>query len=133
MSDDDRTLQNRSDDDQTPQNVSIDADNLYREETITDRKVGQIQRLAPIKADGSDDPSRSMQFNAMTNVMTPMGALPVQGAIEATTLEEAVTGFPDAVSKAIENLEQELQRRQREQASRIVVPGRDQQDNNLIV
>ena len=56
---------------------TIDQNNLYREESITDLKVGSIRRLLPIKADGTDDPGRAPIFMGHSQVMTPEGPLPL--------------------------------------------------------
>jgi hypothetical protein len=36
----------------------MDAASLYREELITDRKVGAIRKLTPVTSDGAVDPAR---------------------------------------------------------------------------
>ncbi|MGD8325214.1 MAG: hypothetical protein PVF50_12685, partial [Gammaproteobacteria bacterium] len=54
--------------------ISMDANALYREESFTDRRVGSIQRLTPVTADGSDDASRSVIYVGQTQLMTPGGA-----------------------------------------------------------
>ena len=36
----------------------MDAATLYREDTITDRKVGTLRVLTPIKTDGTPDAAR---------------------------------------------------------------------------
>lgn len=103
-----------------------DAGNLYREETYTDLRAGSIRKLAPVTADGADDPSRPPLFTAVAQIMTPGGVLPLSGGITgAKTLREAVEGFPAAVKAALEDLRAEMEEIQRERASQIVVPGRD--------
>jgi len=42
--------------------ASMDATELYREDTFTDRKVGTIRRLTPVTADGSDDAARPVLY-----------------------------------------------------------------------
>ena len=37
-------------------NAEMDAANLYSEEILTDRKMGNIRILTPVLADGSADP-----------------------------------------------------------------------------
>ena len=54
--------------------------------------------------------------------MTPGGALPISGEIEATNLEEAVSNFNEAINNAIRKLQEDMIRMQQEQASRIVTP-----------
>ena len=49
--------------------------------------------------------------------------LPVQAPIEAASLTEAFDKFPEAVQQAVENLIEQAREMQRQEASRIVVPG----------
>ena len=108
------------------QDVQMDAANLYREESYTDLKAGTMRKLVPVKADGSDDPSREPIFTAATQIMTPGGVLPLSGEVEgAKTLAEAVAGFAPAIKQAIADLREEMAAMQRERASQIVVPGRN--------
>lgn len=104
------------------ENIKFDGDSIWKEENFTDLKVGSIRKLTPIKADGSEDESRKATFSATTNVMTPGGALPISGEIEATTLEEAVEKFPEAINKAVKQLQDDMVKYQQEQASKIVTP-----------
>jgi len=105
--------------------IAVDADNLYREEIFTDLKVATIRRLTPVRADGSDDTSRPVIFVGQTTLLSQAGPVPVQCSIEATTIQEAMAGFPEAVNQAIERMVEEAREIQRQEASRIVVPGRD--------
>ncbi len=107
---------------QSLENIKIDGANLWKEENITDLKVGSIRKLTPIKIDGSEDESRKPTFSATTNIMTPGGALPISGEIEATTLEEAVEKFSDAINAAVKQLQDDMVKYQQEQASKIVTP-----------
>lgn len=108
------------------QDVQMDAANLYREESYTDLKAGTMRKLVPVKADGSDDPSREPIFTAATQIMTPGGVLPLSGEVEgAKTLADAVAGFAPAIKQAIADLREEMAAMQRERASQIVVPGRN--------
>ena len=101
---------------------AMDSSNLYKEETITDRKVGTIRTLIPVKQDGSADDSREVEFVGETQIMTPMGALPINFQIEAKTLDEAVEKYGDAGKEAVEKAVKELQQMRREAASSIVLP-----------
>ena len=38
--------------------AAMDAAGLYREEIVTDRKIGTIRMLVPVKSDGSADDAR---------------------------------------------------------------------------
>jgi hypothetical protein len=113
--------------------VKMDAANLYREEAYTDLKTGGIRKLVPVKLDGSDDESRPSVFAGHTQVMSPHGPIPIQGSIEAATLEEAVNGFPQAMEEAMNRMIEEAQRMQREQANKIVTPDDFKKENGLII
>ena len=103
--------------------IKLDADNLYREEQITDLRSGSIRRMLPIKADGSEDSSRDVIYEGHASLMTPAGALPINFLIDVKTLPEALEKFPELAKEALENTLEELQRMRREQQSQIVVPG----------
>jgi len=103
--------------------VQFDSSNLYLEEVITDLRVGTIRRLTPLDADGNRDLGRPMMFFAQAQIMSQMGPLPVSGKIEATTLKEAVENYPQAVQTGIEALMEEAREMQRQEASKIVMPG----------
>ena len=63
--------------------ATMDATQVYREETFTDRKVGTIRRLMPVTADGGVDTTRPVIFVGQAQVMTPMGAVPISFELEA--------------------------------------------------
>lgn len=105
--------------------IKINPDNLYREESFTDLTFATIRRLTPIKSDGSADESREAIFTGMTQLMSPNGPVPVQCVIEnVKTLSEAAAKLPDAIERAVQEMIAEAREMQREEASRIVVPGR---------
>ncbi|MCD4749768.1 MAG: hypothetical protein K8R59_10390 [Thermoanaerobaculales bacterium] len=103
--------------------VQFDGNNLYIEETITDLRVGTIRRLTPLDGDGNRDLGRPVLFYAQAQIMSQMGPVPVSGKIEATNMAEAVKNFPQAVQAGIEALMEEAKEMQRQEMSRIVVPG----------
>ena len=103
-------------------NLVPDLSNLHREETITDMKVATLQRFTPINTDGSDDASRPVKYVAQTSLMTQMGAIPINAEIEAATLDEALAKYGDSLQKALDEMMEEAQRRQIEEAGKIVVP-----------
>ena len=109
----------------TSPEISMDAAALTREEVYTDSRVGTIRKMTPVTIEGEVDNSRPIQFVGATQVMTPGGALPLSFEIETETLEGAVAGFGDAAKLAVERTMEELKEMQRQQASSIVVPGRD--------
>ena len=100
----------------------MDAAALYKEEIVTDRKVGTIRMLTPIKKDGSADSSRSVIYIGEAQLMTNVGTLPINFELEAQTLDEAVAKFSDAAKDAVERTMKDLQEMRRQAASQIVVP-----------
>ena len=102
--------------------IEVDRDNLYREEVVTDLKVATIRKLVPIRPDGSPDDARPALYSAETQLMSQMGPVPVHAPIEASSLEEAMDKFPEAVKQAVDRLMQEAREIQQREASRIVVP-----------
>ena len=112
--------------------VKMDMASLYREESYTDLKTGGIRKLVPVKSDGSEDTSREAIFTGHTQLMSPHGPLPIQGAIEAKTLEQAVLGFPQAMEDAMNRMIEEAQQYQREQANKIITPS-DLKKDGLII
>ena len=108
------------------ESITVDTDNLYREESITDLKAATIRQLIPINPDGSDDDSRPRQFIGDTTLMTQMGPIPVQFPLEAENLEGAFALFPEGIKEAVEKLNDKAREMAREEASRIVVPGQNQ-------
>jgi hypothetical protein len=100
----------------------MDANDLYREDIYSDRKVGTIRVMTPVKADGSPDPSRHPSYVGQAQIMTPAGVLPLSFEIEATNLADACAGFADGAKVAFEETMKELQEMRRQQATSIVVP-----------
>ncbi len=105
---------------------TVDKNNLYREEAITDLQVATIRILKPVKADGTDDPSRKPLFMGHTQLMSPQGPIPIQSDLKATTLDEAISEFPSAMEKAMKEIIESIRELQREQMeknqSRIITP-----------
>jgi len=66
----------------------MDPATLHLEEVFTDRRVGTIRRLTPVKTDGTRDLARPVLYIGETQVfMQQMGTLPVAFEIPAATLE----------------------------------------------
>jgi len=105
--------------------ISVDRDNLYREEVITDLKAATLRRLVPIQPDGTPDASRPQLFLAETQLLTQGGLLPVQARLEGDSLDDAIEKFPAAINEAVERMVEEAREAQRREASRIVVPSAD--------
>ncbi len=108
--------------DERNQDPQMDPEGLYQEDNFTDRKVGAIRRLTPVRADGSADPSRPVLFIGQAEIMTNMGPVPINFEIEGQTLADAVVGFSVAAQAAIERTVQQIQEMRRQQASQLVVP-----------
>lgn len=111
-------------------NFEVDKKNLYREESVTDLKIANIQRLIPINLDGTEDSSREPIFLGRTQLSTPQGPIPIQGKLEAKTLDEAMDLFPKAmeietqkVVESFKRMQQQQEQKQKEEKSRIIVPG----------
>jgi hypothetical protein len=102
--------------------VKFDPAALYQEEIFTDRRAGTLRRLKPITVDGAADPSRPVLFSGQTQLLTPAGVLPLVFDIEAQTLDEAISKFPEGVKVALEQAIDEAREMRREAASRIMVP-----------
>jgi hypothetical protein len=102
--------------------IRVDPNALFLEEVFTDRRVGTIRRLTPVKKDGNRDPARAVLYVGETQVLTPAGALPIGFEIGAGSLEEAAEKFGQLAREAIERTVKELQELRRQAASQIVVP-----------
>jgi hypothetical protein len=102
----------------------MDPATLYREEAFTDRKVGSIRLLMPVKADGTPDPERTVLYVGQTQILTSMGALPLSFEIDAKSLDEAVSRFSEFAALAFERTVQEYEEMRRQAASSLVIPER---------
>ena len=100
----------------------MEPDSLYLEEVFTDRRVGSIRRFTPVKGDGSVDSSKPVSYVGETQVMTSVGALPINFEIDAKDLAEAASKFGPEAKDAIERTVRDLQEMRRQAASSIVVP-----------
>ncbi len=103
--------------------ISVDTENIYREESFSDMRVASIRQLTPVKLDGSTDEARETLYIGETTLMSQRGPLPVQAPIEAKNLTEAFEKFPEAINQAVEQMIEQAREMQRQEASRIVVPG----------
>jgi hypothetical protein len=100
----------------------MDPGSLYREEIITDRKVGTLRVMTPLTIEGATDAARPVIYMGEAQIMTNAGPLPISFEIEAGTLREAVDKFGSAAKDAIERTVRDLQELRRQAASSIVVP-----------
>ena len=102
--------------------LRMDTSSLYREEVVTDRRVGSIRVLTPLKPDGSTDPTRPVSYVGEAQLLTPAGVLPLVFEIDATSLSEAIENFATGAAGALERTRREIEQLRREAASQIVVP-----------
>jgi hypothetical protein len=102
--------------------AAMDATSLYREEIYTDRKVGTLRVLLPVKADGTPDTLRRTVYQGEAQLMTNMGPLPISFDIDAPTLADAIERYPEATKAGIERAMREIQEMRRQASSLIVVP-----------
>ena len=100
----------------------LDPAALYLEEVFTDRRIGTIRRMTPVKADATTDVARPVVYVGETQVMTQVGTLPIAFEIPVATLEDAARQFGPLAKEAIERTMKELQDLRRQAASSIVVP-----------
>ncbi len=84
----------------------------------------------PINADGAEDASRTPVFMGQTQLMSPEGPVPLQSALKAGSIEEAIDEFPGAMQQALGEMVErvkkirEQQVNEKKEDSRIIVPGR---------
>jgi len=104
---------------------SFDANDLYLEEVLTDRKVGTIRRMTPVTADGDKDDSRDVIYLGQAQVMTAAGPMPLSFELPGPGLADACAGFGEGAQQAIEETAAKLEEMRREQANAIYVPGQE--------
>jgi hypothetical protein len=102
--------------------LKMDSANLYREEVFTDRKVGTLRMMTPVGKDGAVDGTRKVIYVGETQLMTPVGALPLAFEIEADSLGAAAEKFAEVAAGAVERAVKELQELRRQASSSIVIP-----------
>jgi hypothetical protein len=105
-----------------PREPTMDAKELYREELYTDRKLGTLRVMVPVKPDGSTDDGRDTLFVGEAQLMTNMGPLPISFEIDATTLADAIAKYGEAAKAGVEHTLRELQEMRRQQQSSLIVP-----------
>ena len=78
--------------------------------------------MAPVKSDGSTDAGRKVIYVGETQLMTPVGALPLAFEIEADSIGNAAAKFAEVAQVAVERAVRELQEMRRQSSSSIVIP-----------
>jgi hypothetical protein len=102
--------------------AAMDETSLYREEIYTDRKIGTLRVLLPVKADGTPDTLRRTVYQGEAQLMTNVGPLPISFDIDASSLADAVAKYAESTKAGIERAMRELQEMRRQQSSSIVLP-----------
>jgi hypothetical protein len=108
---------------------SVNKENLFKEENITDLKTASIRCLTPMKLDGTVDESREKIFIGHTQLMSPQGPVPIQARLNATTLDEALDRFPAAMQNEMaqmieqaKKMQQEMEKAEQEEKSNLILP-----------
>jgi hypothetical protein len=97
--------------------------NLHQEEVFTDLTVGSIRRLSPVKQNGEPDKTRPILFVGQAQIYTQQGPMPIQFPIDAKNLQQAMDMFPTAMEAFVEHLVEQAKEFQRQEQSRLIVPG----------
>ncbi len=100
----------------------MDAKDLCLEEVFTDRRVGTIQRLTPVDADGKPVDGGVVVYVGQTQLMTRAGPLPLSFELQADSLAGAADKFADGAQAAMAEAVQRLEEMRREAGSSIIVP-----------
>lgn len=94
---------------------SVDINNLYREENITDLKVASIRKMIPVKPDGTKDEGRTELYFGHSQLMSPQGPVPLQAPLQANNLREAFEVFPEAMKKTLNEMVERAKQMQEQQ------------------
>src|SRR5260221_5949789 len=93
---------------ETTNDIKVDPNSLYLEEIFTDRRIGTIRRLTPVKKDGKRDEARAILYVGETQMMTPADALPRRFEIGDRSLEPSGDKHrhvaPDALQHPVREL-----------------------------
>lgn len=94
---------------------TVNINELYREENISDLKVASIKRMTPIKPDGSIDESRTSLFFGYSQLVSPQGPIPIQAPLQANNLQEAIDVFPETMQKVLDDMVEKAKQLQEQQ------------------
>src|SRR5438105_15478523 len=86
----------------------MDPTSLYREDVITDRRVGTLRVMTPIKTDGSTDLGRQVVYVGEAQLLTQAGLLTLVFEIDATSLAEAYEKFATGAITTIDQTHRQL-------------------------
>ncbi len=112
-----------TDSEETGKKAKFNQQNLHREEIFTDLTIGSIRRLSPVKANGEPDKTRPILFVGQSQIYTQQGPMPIQFPIAAINLQQAMEKFPAAMEEFVEHLVEQAKEFQRQEQSRLIVPG----------
>ena len=102
--------------------ATMDAASLYREEIYTDRKVGTLRVLVPVRDDGTPDAARPTIYQGEAQLMTNVGPLPISFDIPGATLAEAIANYANAAKEGVAHAMQEIAEMRRQASSSLVIP-----------
>jgi len=97
--------------------------NLHREEIFTDLTTGSIRQLSPVKQNGEPDKTRPILFAGQAQIYTQQGPMPIQFPIDAKNLQQAMDKFSEAMEEFVAHLVEQAKEMQRQEESRLIVPG----------
>ena len=97
--------------------------NLHQEEIFSDLTVGSIRRLSPVKQNGEPDKTRPILFIGEARIYTQQGPMPIQFPIDSKNLQQAMDKFSEAMEKFVAQLVEQAKELQRQEESRLIVPG----------
>ena len=97
--------------------------NLHQEEVFTDLTVGSIRRLSPVKQNGEPDKTRPILFIGEARIYTQQGPMPIQFPIDAKNLQQAMGKFSETMEEFVAHLVEQAKELQRQEESRLIVPG----------
>jgi len=108
---------------------TVNKENLYREESITDLKTASIRCLTPVTLEGTVDESRQKIFIGHTQLMSPQGPVPIQARLNASTMAEAIERFPAAMQnemaqmvEQIKKMQEEMEKTEQREKSNLILP-----------
>lgn len=107
--------------------------NLHREEIFSDLTIGSIRQMTPVTADGKVDTNRPLLFIGQSQVYTQQGPMPVQFPIDGENLQQAMDKFSEAMEDFVAHLIEEAREMQRQEQSRLIVPGSAAGKSNIIL
>jgi len=116
-----------------PKKAKFNQQNLYKEEVFSDLTIGSIRQLTPVKPNGEPDKTRKLLFLGQSQVYTQRGPMPIQFPIDAKNLPQAMEKFPEAMEEFVAHLVEEAKELQRQEQSRIIVPGTAPAGGNILM